>query len=102
MISLKDYFKRLKEISEFKEIPGSNGYVINAFGYIFNAVENEKASIKIDRYGFDYIALIIDGEIKTLSINHLVHELFGVRYNREDEGLEKLLLALDKELKKER
>jgi len=93
-------YDELKEVLEFKKIPGSNGYVINCFGQVFH---HKTKSFKMPdgkKWGVHYyVVLIVNGQPKELLIFELLFQLFGVTHHREDERFDDLLLALNRERK---
>lgn len=93
-------FDLLQLIAEFKEIPGSDGYVINQFGHIFHKETKKREHISRSIREKDYVILIINGVPEKFLIRHLVNKLFGLRYNREDKDLDKVLMAINRHLNK--
>lgn len=88
-------FKKMKKYSEFKNIPGSKGYQINSYGFIFDK-HGSRLFTFIKDVDMEYVALVINGVAEELSVKHLVFNLFGVKYTKERRELFNMRLAMRK------
>lgn len=87
-------FDKMKKYSEFLPIPGSKGYQINSYGFIFDKKGARHFTyMKLD---IEFVALIIDGKAEELQVNSIIFKLFGVKYNQARKDLFNMRLAMRK------
>ena len=93
-------YDELKEVLEFKCIPGSNGYMINCFGQVFHHKTKKYKEHDGKKWGMhSYVTLVINGQPKDVMIAEVLFKLFGVTHHKEDEKFDDLMVKLNKERK---
>lgn len=88
-------FDKMRKYSEFKTIPGSKGYQINSYGYVFDKSGTRLSSFEND-YGEEYIVISVKGIAENILLKSLIYKLFGVKYTKERRLLFNMRLAARK------
>lgn len=88
-------FDKMRKYSEFLPIPGSKGYQINSYGFVFNK-EGSRLFTYIKDVDMEYVALVINGKAEEIFVPALIYKLFGVKYNQKRKELFNMRLAMRK------